>query len=168
MPRFKVTNTSQKKVKGGKNYFLTEAGKLIKPGEHLVCNRLDNGTRQLVDAGFLGLEEGDFKLPSIFDDDKKKPASEPEKSVWDDDNDDDEGIPTANPASYEADKAEAAKEADADTTSEATTQEADADTTSEATTQEAAPIAALEPELTAKQKRAVTKAAKQAAKENRG
>lgn len=157
MPRFKVTNTSQKKVKGGKNYFLTEAGKLIKPGEYLVCNRLDNGTRQLIDTGFLGLEEGDFKLPSIFDDDKKKPDSEPKKSVWDDDDDDgDTGIPTANPASFEADKVAAAKEAELAEAVKAD-EEAAADTTT-----------AMEPELTAKEKRAAAKAAKVAAKENRG
>ena len=68
MAKFKITNESQKHSEGKRNVFLTEAGKLIKPGEHCVCNRLDNGTQSMVDAGILSVEQGDFVIPSVFAD----------------------------------------------------------------------------------------------------
>ena len=66
MPKYKVTNTSHSSSKGNRNVFLTEAGKLLKPGEHCVCNRLDNGTRAMAKAGILKVEEGSFARPPIF------------------------------------------------------------------------------------------------------
>lgn len=104
MPKFKVTNTSQKSG-SPRNIFLTEAGKMIKPGEHCVCNRLDSGTQAQVDAGILGLEEGDFVLPSIFDEKPSKP--------------DEPALPVANAASMAADAREREAEAKVKAESEA-------------------------------------------------
>jgi hypothetical protein len=72
--KFKVTNTSQLSAGGKRNIFLTEAGKLIKPGESCVCNRLDAGTKRNADAKVLKVEEGDFAAPALF---KKPPVAEP-------------------------------------------------------------------------------------------
>ena len=66
MLRYKVTNISQKTEKGPRNVFLTEVGKLLKPGEHCVCNRLDSGTHSQASAGILKVEEGSFNAPPIF------------------------------------------------------------------------------------------------------
>jgi len=78
MLKYRVTNISASSKKGARNVFLTEAGKLLKPGDKCPVNRLDKGTMVLVDAGVLKLEEGSFAPTPIF------PESEPAKQASDD------------------------------------------------------------------------------------
>jgi hypothetical protein len=146
MARFKITNNSQKHSDGKRNIFLTEAGKLIKPGEHCLCNRLDNGTQSLVDAGILAVEQGDFTVPSIFAD--TAPA-EKDTSVAD-----------------AAAKAEADAKANADKHAAAAAAEAKEAALLKAADDKAAADAAAadKPEMTKAEKKAAAKAAK----ENRG
>lgn len=73
--KYKVTNTTQLSEGGARNVFITEAGKLIKPGETCVCNRLDGGTKRLADAKALQIDEGAFEPPPVF---KKEPVKPPE------------------------------------------------------------------------------------------
>jgi hypothetical protein len=151
MPRFKITNESQKHSEGKRNVFLTEAGKLIKPGEHCLCNRLDNGTQSMIDAGILSKQEGSFENPSIFAD--TTPAPKADTSA-------------AEAAAKAAADAEAKAKADA----EAAAADAEAKAKAAAAEEEAAAKAAAdadtseEPTLTKAQKKAAAKAAK----ENRG
>lgn len=78
MLKYRVTNTTQKTAKGPRNVFLTEVGKLLRPGEQCVCNRLDNfGTRLQVEAGDLRIEEGSFAEPLPI---PETPPSEKEES----------------------------------------------------------------------------------------
>lgn len=79
--KYKVTNTSQLSEGGKRNVFVTEAGKLIKPGEHCVCNRLDNGTRKQADAKVLKIEEGEFPAPPLFPKEPVKPPEPPTAST---------------------------------------------------------------------------------------
>ena len=80
MLKYKVTNISHRSVKGERNVFMTEVGRLIKPGEHCVTNRLDNGTRGLAEVGVLKIEEGNFAKPEIFPEElpKASPPKAPE------------------------------------------------------------------------------------------
>ena len=80
MLKFRVTNTSQRTAKGARAVFLTEVGKLLKPGEQCVCNRLDNGTSVLAEAGVLKIEEGSFVKPPLFVEDSS-PAPTPQVPV---------------------------------------------------------------------------------------
>jgi len=73
--KYKVTNVSMHSDKGARNVFLTEAGKLLKAGDSISCNRIDNGTWGLEKAGFLKIEEGNFPQAPIFTD-KPKPVEE--------------------------------------------------------------------------------------------
>jgi hypothetical protein len=149
MAKFKITNTSQKHSDGKRNIFLTEAGKLIKPGEHCLCNRLDNGTQSLVDAGILSCQEGDFTLPSIFAD--TAPVTKEDTSVAD------AAAKAEADAKANADKHEAAAAAEA---KEAALVKAAEDKAAA----DAAAADSTQPELTKAEKKAAAKAAK----ENRG
>ena len=87
MPKYKLTNTSAQ-TKKKRAIFLTEAGRLLKPGEHAVVNRLDKGTELLVNSGALKKEEGDFEKPPIFTPEeearlagKKAPSTPEEKAA---------------------------------------------------------------------------------------
>ena len=146
MPKFKITNISQTHKDGAKNFFLTEAGKLIKPGEHCVCNRLDNGTQAQIDAGLMKCEQGDFKLPSIFDEDKPKAE-----------------VPAVSPKTLAADADAKAKD-DAKAESDAKAK-AEADAVAEAKAGAAAADDKPEAEMTRAEKKA---AAKKAKAESRG
>jgi hypothetical protein len=75
MDKYKVTNTSQRTEKGARNVFITEAGKLLKPGESCVVNRLDNGTKAQGESGLLHIEQGAFSLAPIF---TKEPLPAPQ------------------------------------------------------------------------------------------
>jgi regulator of protease activity HflC (stomatin/prohibitin superfamily) len=147
MAKYKITNTSQKHSDGKRNIFLTEAGKLIKPGEHCLCNRLDSGTQSLVDAKILSVEEGDFTIPSIFAD--TAPAAKEDTSVADAAAKA-EADAKANAAKHEAAAAAEAKEA----ALKAAADKAEAEKAA----------AADKPEMTKAEKKAAAKAAK----ENRG
>jgi membrane protein involved in colicin uptake len=72
--KFKIINTSQLSEGGKRNVFVTEAGKLLKPGDHCVCNRVDAGTRRQADAKVLKIEEGNFQAAALF---KKPPVAPP-------------------------------------------------------------------------------------------
>jgi len=82
MFKYRVTNTSGARDAGAhaRPIFLTEAGRLLQPGDAAPVNRLDKGTQQLVDAGELKVEEGAF--PPYVPPKKKKPVE-----VDDDDDD---------------------------------------------------------------------------------
>mgnify|MGYP000139977031 CR=1 FL=1 len=69
--KFNVTNVSTRSEKGARNVFLTEAGKLLKAGDSIACNRIDSGTWGLEKAGILKIEEGNFPTPPIFTDKPK-------------------------------------------------------------------------------------------------
>ena len=73
--KYNVTNVSAHSDKGARNVFLTEAGKLLKAGESIACNRIDSGTWGLEKAGLLKIQEGNFPTPPIFTD---KPVAPPE------------------------------------------------------------------------------------------
>jgi len=77
MPKYKITNTSPASEKGARNVFLTEAGRLLKPGEHCVVNRVDSGTLAQAEAGLLRVEEGSFAAPPIFPEEPLAPAPSP-------------------------------------------------------------------------------------------
>lgn len=66
MANFKITNTSASGGRGPRSIFLTEAGRLLKPGETCVVNRLDRGTEALAKSGALKVEKGTFEKPPIF------------------------------------------------------------------------------------------------------
>ena len=74
MPKYRVTNVSQTQENGGRNVFLTEAGKLLRPGESCLINRFGEGTSRLRDSGVLKIDEGAFAPPSLF---KKDPVAPP-------------------------------------------------------------------------------------------
>jgi len=153
MAKFKITNTSQKHSDGKRNIFLTEAGKLIKPGEHCLCNRLDSGTQTLVDSKILSVEEGDFTIPSIFAD--TAPVSKSDTS------DADAAAKTAEADKAAADKAAADKAAAED---KAAADAAAAEDKAAADKAAADAAAADKPEMSKAEKKAAAKAAK----ENRG
>jgi len=73
--KYNVINVSANSDKGARNVFLTEAGKLLKAGDSITCNRIDSGTWGLASAGLLKIEEGNFPTPPIF---TEKPAAPPE------------------------------------------------------------------------------------------
>ena len=73
--KYNVTNVSAHSDKGARAVFLTEAGKLLKPGDAISCNRIDNGTWGLEKAGLLKIEQGNFAQAPIFTD---KPPVVPE------------------------------------------------------------------------------------------
>ena len=73
--KYNVTNVSASSDKGARNVFLTEAGKLLKAGEAIACNRIDSGTWGLEKAGLLKIEQGNFAQAPIF---KDEPAAPPE------------------------------------------------------------------------------------------
>ena len=64
--KYNVTNVSAHSDKGERSVFLTEAGKLLKPGEAISCNRIDSGTWGLEKAGILKIEEGNFAQAPLF------------------------------------------------------------------------------------------------------
>jgi hypothetical protein len=66
--KYNVTNVSAHSEKGARSVFLTEAGKLLKAGESVTCNRIDNGTWGLEKSGLLKIEEGNFAQAPIFKD----------------------------------------------------------------------------------------------------
>lgn len=70
--KLKVTNTSSSTKKGPRNIYLTEVGKLLKPGESCFLNRLENGTDVLVEVGDLKVEAGTFELPAFFPKNKEE------------------------------------------------------------------------------------------------
>ena len=74
--KYNVTNVSADSEKGARGVFLTEAGRLLKPGESVPVNRIDPGTWGLEKAGVLKISEGDFAPLPIF---PSKPAPEPEE-----------------------------------------------------------------------------------------
>lgn len=82
MFKLRITNTSAERDDGqfARPIFLTEAGRLLQPGEAAPANRLNKGTDELVDCGDLKVEEGNF--PAFVEAKKKKPV------VEDDDEDD--------------------------------------------------------------------------------
>lgn len=81
MFKYRVTNTSGMRDAGAhaRPIFLTEAGRLLQPGDAAPVNRLDKGTQQLVEAGELKVEEGAFppyvppKKKPVEDDDDDQP-----------------------------------------------------------------------------------------------
>jgi len=73
--KYNVTNVSAQSDKSARAVFLTEAGKLLAPGDSISCNRIDRGTWGLRDGGLLKIEEGDFPQAPIFAD---KPVVPPE------------------------------------------------------------------------------------------
>lgn len=91
MFKYRVTNTSGARDAGAhaRPIFLTEAGRLLQPGDAAPVNRLDKGTQRLVDAGELTVEEGAF--PPYVPPKKKKPIEV-------DDDDDDRPKKQASPA----------------------------------------------------------------------
>ena len=127
--RYKVTNTSQLSDDGKRNVFLTEAGKLIKPGESCVCNRLDNGTKRLADAKVLKIEEGKFSAAPLF---VKPPVAEPLPPTPNTSADQERAAADARAmddrmkAEAAAEEAEAKAKADADAKAEADADAADA------------------------------------------
>jgi hypothetical protein len=74
--KYNVTNVSTHSDKGARSVFLTEAGKLLKPGEAISCNRIDSGTWGLEKAGLLKIEEGNFAQAPIFTDTPKPPPED--------------------------------------------------------------------------------------------
>jgi len=78
--KYNVINVSASSDKGARNVFLTEAGKLLKAGDSIACNRIDSGTWGLASAGLLKIEEGNFPTPPIFVE-KPKPAPEDETAT---------------------------------------------------------------------------------------
>lgn len=94
--KYNVTNVSAHSDKGARAVFLTEAGKLLKAGESISCNRIDSGTWGLEKAGLLKIEEGNFAQAPIF---KEEPKAAPE----------DESASAPRPEDVAARKAEAAK-----------------------------------------------------------
>lgn len=73
--KYNVTNVSASSDKGARSVFLTEAGKLLKAGDAIACNRIDSGTWGMAKAGILKIEEGNFPTPAIF---TEKPVAPPE------------------------------------------------------------------------------------------
>lgn len=74
--KYNVTNVSTSSDKGARSVFLTEAGKLLQPGEAITCNRIDNGTWGLEKAGILKIEEGNFAQAPIFAEAPKPPVDD--------------------------------------------------------------------------------------------
>ncbi len=73
MLKYRITNVSQTSAKGARNVFLTEVGKLLKPGDQCISNRIDTGTQAMVEAGVLKVEEGSFAKPPLFAETSKAP-----------------------------------------------------------------------------------------------
>lgn len=82
MFKYRVTNTSGEREHGAhaRPIFLTEAGRLLQPGDVAPINRLDKGTQEIIERGDLRLEEGDF--PAYV------PPKKPKPKPRDDDDDD--------------------------------------------------------------------------------
>lgn len=78
MYKYRITNTAARPI------FLTEAGRLLQPGDAAPINRLDKGTSELVSAGELRVDEGSFP-PYVA---PKKPKAKERVSSFDDDEDD--------------------------------------------------------------------------------
>jgi len=74
--KYNVTNVSANSDKGARNVFLTEAGKLLKAGEAITCNRIDSGTWGLEKAGLLKIEQGNFAQAPIFKDEPPAPSED--------------------------------------------------------------------------------------------
>lgn len=66
MYKKKVTNVSASSKKGARPIFLTEVGKLLKPGESCVLNRMSPGTERRVTEGLLKVEDGSYKREPLF------------------------------------------------------------------------------------------------------
>jgi hypothetical protein len=93
MFKYRVTNTSGARDAGAhaRPIFLTEAGRLLQPGDAAPINRLDKGTQQLIDAGELKVEEGAFPpyvppkkkkaVESDDEDDRPKKAAAADEKV---------------------------------------------------------------------------------------
>lgn len=111
MFKYRVTNTSVKAEKT-RNVFLTEVGKLLKPGESCCTNRVDGGTRSLEKNGILKVEEGAFEdVPSSgsAEEAAKVVAAKDAKKAWSDEKAD--GAKQAAEVKAAADKAAAEKAA---------------------------------------------------------
>jgi hypothetical protein len=79
MFKYRLTNTSRERgAAHARPIFLTEAGRLLQPGDAAPINRLDKGTQELIDIGDLKMETGDY--PPYVAPKKPKP-----KRVDDDD-----------------------------------------------------------------------------------
>jgi hypothetical protein len=76
--KYNVTNVSASSEKGARSVFLTEAGRLLKPGEKVPVNRVDAGTWVLEKDGVLKIEEGDFEPLPIFPPKAPPAPEEPE------------------------------------------------------------------------------------------
>lgn len=81
MYKKKVTNTSHESVHGARAIFLTEAGKLLKPGESCVLNRLNSGTERLVTSKLLTVEDGAFEKAPLFPKEEKPPKKAPIQKI---------------------------------------------------------------------------------------
>lgn len=87
MYKYRVTNTSADRGPAhARPIFLTEAGRLLQPGDAAPINRLDKGTSELVDCRDLKVEEGAFppyvppkkaKVVDKDDDDAPRPKAAP-------------------------------------------------------------------------------------------
>ena len=62
--RYKITNISQE-TKTPRNVFSTECGRLLKPGDSAVVNRINASTKALVIAGIMEVKEGQFDAPAL-------------------------------------------------------------------------------------------------------
>jgi hypothetical protein len=78
--RYRLTNNTARQAKGGRNIFTSLVGKLLKPGDTVLVNRLDGGTRRLVEVGDLKCEEGNFE-PGPVVSEKEPEALKPPSSV---------------------------------------------------------------------------------------
>lgn len=94
MYKYRITNTSADRgAAHARPIFLTEAGRLLQPGDVAPINRLDKGTSELVDCHDLKIEEGSFP-----------PYTPPKKAkvVVKDDDDDDAPRPKAKQSTEKA------------------------------------------------------------------
>lgn len=65
--KYKVTNITHLHPPY-QNRFLTEAGRLLRPGQSCLANRLDKGTWRDADANLISIEEGSFDTEDILAD----------------------------------------------------------------------------------------------------
>jgi len=79
--KFKVTNTSPSSKKGAHAIFFTEVGRLLKPGQQLLTNRLDEDKFQKRDNGFLSIEEGNWAKVGVTAAQAATPVKASEETV---------------------------------------------------------------------------------------
>lgn len=77
--KYRLTNTSASRGGAGRNIFLIDMGRLLKPGDVWFANRIDPGTRLMSesDTPDIKIEEGVYEKPTV----PEKAPPPPEKPV---------------------------------------------------------------------------------------